>query len=148
MVDSLSQSENPKHRNSKFLKFLLKLNHGAYTMEGDQIVKHADKQAEFRGIYTEMRNKWQKEEVARNLEEEKKEEDDQEIQGPDGEKFRNILEGKEELTDDAMQEMMGDWMKEAGQMEEMNKMMEAWGDTWNQDAELKMARDPTVITFK
>ena len=35
MVDTLSQSENPKHRNSKFLKFLLKLNHGAYAMEGD-----------------------------------------------------------------------------------------------------------------
>ena len=38
-------------------------------------------------------------------------------------------------------------MKEAGQMEEMNKMMEAWGNTWQEDAELKMARDPNVISF-
>ena len=65
MVDTLSRSENPKHRNSKFLKFLLKLNHGAYTMEGDQIVKNAEKKQEFANVYTEMRNKWQKEEVAR-----------------------------------------------------------------------------------
>jgi len=26
--------------------------------------------------------------------------------------------------------MMGEWMKEAGQMEDMNKMMDAWGDAW------------------
>ena len=39
-------------------------------------------------------------------------------------------------------------MKEAGQMEEMNKMMDAWGDVWNEDAELKMARDPNIITYK
>ena len=32
MVDSLMNSENPKHKNSKFLKFLLKLNHGAYEL--------------------------------------------------------------------------------------------------------------------
>ena len=101
MVDTLSTSENPKHRNSKFLKFLLKLNHGAYTLENDQIVKNQDKLAEFRNVYTEMRNKWQQEEVAKagEVEEVKREEDAQE---PDGEMFRNILEGKEELTDDKM----------------------------------------------
>ena len=131
MVDTLSQSENPKHRNSKFLKFLLKLNHGAYTLENDQIVKNQDKISEFRGVYTDMRNKWQKEEVARNAAQEEEKKDGEIEEGPDGERFRNILEGKEELTDDAMQEMMGDWMKEAGQMEEMNKMMDAWGDVWN-----------------
>ena len=32
-------------------------------------------------------------------------------------------------------------------MEEMNTMMKAWGDTWNEDAELKMSRDPTIIRF-
>ena len=58
MVDTLSQSENPKHRNSKFLKFLLKLNHGAYEMKDDQLVKVPEKIAEFRDVYTEMRNKW------------------------------------------------------------------------------------------
>lgn len=30
---------------------------------------------------------------------------------------------------------MGKWMEEAGQMEEMNKMMEAWGNTWQEDSE-------------
>jgi len=66
---------------------------------------------------------------------------------PNEDVFRNILEGKKELTDDKMQEMMGEWMQEAGQMEEMNKMMEAWGDTWQEDASLKMMRDPTMIKF-
>ena len=45
------------------------------------------------------------------------------------------MEGKSELTDDKMQEMMTQWMQEAGQMEEMNKMMEAWGNVWDEDAE-------------
>jgi hypothetical protein len=35
MVDVLTNSTNPKHRNSKFLKFLNKLNYGAYTLEND-----------------------------------------------------------------------------------------------------------------
>lgn len=35
MVDVLSNSTNPKHRNSKFLKFLNKLNYGAYTLDND-----------------------------------------------------------------------------------------------------------------
>ena len=35
MVDVLSNSENPKHRNSKFLKFLNKLNHGGYKLENE-----------------------------------------------------------------------------------------------------------------
>ena len=84
-----------------------------------------------------MRNKWQKEFVAKQaaeLEEEKKEEEVE----PDADKFRNILEGNEELTDDNMQEMMAKWMQEAGQMEEMNQMMNAWGDVWKEDYELKM----------
>lgn len=35
MVDVLSSSTNPKHRNCKFLKFLNKLNHGAYEIKDD-----------------------------------------------------------------------------------------------------------------
>jgi len=35
MVRVLESSENPKHRNSKFLKFLRKIDHGAYTIEND-----------------------------------------------------------------------------------------------------------------
>lgn len=94
-----------------------------------------------------MRNKWQKEEVARNASLQEEVKTEEQSQEPDGEMFRNILEGKEDLTDDKMQEMMGEWMKEAGQMEDMNKMMDAWGDAWGTDSELKMARDPNVITF-
>jgi len=69
---------------------------------------------------------------------------------PESSMFKNILEGKEELDNEKMQQMMQEWMQEAGQMEsmeEMNKMMKAWGDTWIEDAELKMSRDPTIIRF-
>jgi len=40
MTDVLSNSTNPKHRNCKFLKFLNKLNHGAYKLEDDKLVKN------------------------------------------------------------------------------------------------------------
>ena len=33
-------------------------------------------------------------------------------------------------------------------MEEMNQMMQAWGNVWTEDNELKMAKDPTVISFQ
>jgi len=69
---------------------------------------------------------------------------------PESSMFKNILEGKEELDNEKMQQMMQEWMQEAGQMEsieEMNTMMKAWGDTWIEDAELKMSRDPTIIRF-
>jgi len=35
IVMTLESSDNPKHRNSKFLKFLKKLEHGAYTIENE-----------------------------------------------------------------------------------------------------------------
>ena len=56
MVDVLVNSTNIKHRNCKFLKFLNKLNHGAYTIENDTLVKHQDKIKEFREIDTVRRN--------------------------------------------------------------------------------------------
>lgn len=56
MVDVLSNSTNPKHRNSKFLKFLNKLNFGAYTLENDQLVKHPEKIETFRAVETQRRN--------------------------------------------------------------------------------------------
>ena len=55
MVDVLSQSTNPKHRNCKFLKFLNKLNHGAYEIKDDQLVKHPDKIKEYTAIDTKRR---------------------------------------------------------------------------------------------
>lgn len=66
MIEVLSKSDNPKHRNSKFLKFLKKLAHGAYTIEEEQLVKKADKLQEFRQIEAERL----KEEATRKLEEE------------------------------------------------------------------------------
>jgi hypothetical protein len=56
MVEALSTSDNPKHRNCKFLKFLNKLNYGAYKLEDDQIVKVPEKLKEFRAMETERRN--------------------------------------------------------------------------------------------
>lgn len=56
MVDALSNSTNEKHRNCKFLKFLNKLNHGAYTIENDQLIKHPEKIKEFREIDIARRN--------------------------------------------------------------------------------------------
>jgi hypothetical protein len=39
MIDVLENSANPKFRNSKLLKFLKKLNTGAYAIENDALVK-------------------------------------------------------------------------------------------------------------
>lgn len=50
MIEILSKSENPKHRNSKFLRFLKKLGQGAYTIENEQLVKQPEKLAEFRKL--------------------------------------------------------------------------------------------------
>ena len=69
MVEVLSNSADPKHRNSKFLKFLLKLNHGAYELKDQKLVKHPEKISEFRQVYTEMRDKMQKAEVQQAAEE-------------------------------------------------------------------------------
>ena len=48
MIEVLSNSENPKHRNSKFLKFLKKLSTGAYSIEEEQLVKNSEKLLEFK----------------------------------------------------------------------------------------------------
>jgi hypothetical protein len=50
MTDVLKNSENPKFRNCKFLKFLEKLNQGAYTVENDVLVKHPEKIMEFKQL--------------------------------------------------------------------------------------------------
>jgi hypothetical protein len=48
MIEILSKSDNPKHRNSKFLRFLKKLSTGAYTIENEQLVKVPEKLADFK----------------------------------------------------------------------------------------------------
>ena len=47
MVEVLTNSANPKHRNSEFLKFLNKLNTGALKIEGDQLIEDQAKLKEF-----------------------------------------------------------------------------------------------------
>lgn len=48
MIYVLENSDNPKHRNSKFLKFLKKLSHGAYSIDNDQLQKNTEKIQEFK----------------------------------------------------------------------------------------------------
>lgn len=48
MTRVLLSSDNPKHRNCKFLKFLKKLESGAYKFENDALVKVPEKLAEFK----------------------------------------------------------------------------------------------------
>lgn len=50
MIEVLSKSDNPKHRNSKFLKFLKKLAQGSYTIENEQLVKNEAKLQEFKAM--------------------------------------------------------------------------------------------------
>lgn len=57
MIDVLENSSNPKFRNSKLLKFLKKLNTGAYAIENDQLVKDKTKLAEFKVQELERQNK-------------------------------------------------------------------------------------------
>jgi hypothetical protein len=48
MVEVLSTSADPKHRNSEFLKFLNQLNEGALTIDDNQqLVEDKAKMAEF-----------------------------------------------------------------------------------------------------
>ena len=98
MIEVLSKSDNPKHRNSKFLKFLKKLSHGAYTIENEQLVKNADKLQEFKSIEVER----MKEESVRVKEDEQKKTSARE------QMFSKMWSG-EELDEDAFTEMMQQW---------------------------------------
>jgi hypothetical protein len=53
MIEVLSKSDNPKHRNSKFLRFLKKLSTGAYTIENERLVKQPAKLLEFKNAEAE-----------------------------------------------------------------------------------------------
>ena len=50
MIEVLENSDNPKWRNCKMLKFLKKLNHGAYKIEDDMLLKDKEKLIEFKVI--------------------------------------------------------------------------------------------------
>ena len=124
MVDVLSSSANPKHRNSKFLKFLNKLNHGAYAIEDNQLVKNQEKIKEFREIDTQRREREMLEAMQQ-----------QEQPGQDMEQFTNILEGAQEEGEselDSMNydQMMKEWMKEGNDAQGMSEMMGEWQNAW------------------
>lgn len=89
MIEVLSKSDNPKHRNSKFLKFLKKLSHGAYGIENEQLVKNQDKLIEFRGVEAERL----KEESIRQVEDSKKQTDDRQ------KLFEKMWSGEEEIDE-------------------------------------------------
>ena len=90
MVDVLSNSTNPKHRNSKFLKFLNKLNYGAYSLDGDKLVKHEEKIKEFRAIDTKRRE----EDLLKEVQDRQIPETNQQ------ELFNDILNGDKDLTEE------------------------------------------------
>ena len=90
MIEVLAKSDNPKHRNSKFLKFLKKLSHGAYTIEDEQLVKKADKLLEFRGIESER----VKEEAMRVQEDEQKKAEEKKTM------FDAMWNGKEDMSEE------------------------------------------------
>lgn len=72
MIEVLSKSDNPKHRNSKFLRFLKKLSTGAYTIENEQLVKQADKLAEFKIMEAErVKDEAERAKILSSVEEEK-----------------------------------------------------------------------------
>lgn len=53
--------------------------------------------------------------------------------------FKNILSGDEELTEESYDAMMKEWMSNGAEMQnmgEMNKAMNEWGKTWDQDVQL------------
>ena len=49
------------------------------------------------------------------------------------------------MTEEKVNEMMKEWMSNGQEMQEMDRMMKAWGDVWQDDYELKVAKDPKVI---
>jgi len=75
MVEALSTSDNPKHRNCKFLKFLNKLNYGAYKLENEELIKVPEKLKEFREIETKRVKQDMMREAEKQANEETKEEE-------------------------------------------------------------------------
>lgn len=90
MIEVLSKSTNPKHRNSKFLKFLKKLAHGAYGIENEQLVKNPEKLVEFKALEGERL----KEEEVRQAEEKKQQLDDRQ------KLFERMWSGEEEIDEE------------------------------------------------
>eukprot|EP00347_Sterkiella_histriomuscorum_P009094 403342540 len=134
MVKVLESSDNPKHRNSKFLKFLKKLEVGYYAIDNDQLVKVADK----KDAYKEMEDNRLKEESMKQQEESK------EQINTNTDLFKKLWDSDKEVTDDQFDEMMTKWDEE-GQDEQFNNLfMKEWGKQWQQEE----PEPVTVIPFE
>jgi hypothetical protein len=42
---------------------------------------------------------------------------------------------------------MKEWMQGGAEMENMNRLMEEWGKSWDEDYQLHIPEDPNVINF-
>lgn len=65
--------------------------------------------------------------------------------------MKDIMSGKQELTENMYEEMMEEWQKGGDQMLQMNKMMEEWGKTWEMEEKnmaLNMPVQKGVIIFE
>lgn len=113
MIDVLSNSNNPKFRNSKFLKFLKKVNQGSYEIKDNAIVKDETKLQEFK-----------LQELTR-IEEEKQRAEKEESEA---EQIRAGLSNKEEMLNqqDAFKEMWAQDEDNELSEEAYEKMMEQW----------------------
>ena len=97
MIEVLSKSENPKHRNSKFLRFLKKLSTGAYTIENEQLLKQPAKLLEFKATEAERL----KGESTRVVVEEEKDEKQK--------MFSRLWNNEDNLNEEEFNEMMKQW---------------------------------------
>lgn len=102
MIEVLSKSDNPKHRNSKFLKFLKKLSTGAYTIENEQLVKVPEKLSEFKVMEAERL----KEEAVREAEEVKQQQSTVNINQDKFDQFSKLWNNEDNLNEEQFNEMM------------------------------------------
>jgi hypothetical protein len=127
MIEVLSKSDNPKHRNSKFLRFLKKLSTGAYTIENEQLVKQPEKLADFKVMEAErIKDEAQREKLLSAVEEEKGGDERQKM-------FERLWNNEDNLDEEKFNEMMKLWEQENmdGQFED--KFMNEWGKQWQHE---------------
>lgn len=144
MVEVLQNSEDPKHRNSEFLKFLKQLNSGALNIEDGKLVENQTKMTEFaeqekvRIAADLVRQKEaeqfriEHEEHLRKLREQ--DEDLDEIQDEHTEHKDLFKDIDEDLTETQFDKMMEQWKQEGGNQPGMKDMMGEWGKLWEDEA--------------
>lgn len=120
MIEILSKSDNPKHRNSKFLRFLKKLGTGAYTIENEQLVKQPEKLVEFKKM-----------EEARVIEEKQKLLEHEETKADEKQKmFERLWNNEDGLDEDQFNQMMQQWESENVANDYNEMFANEWGKQW------------------